>query len=79
MKAILSTVEEYSEEEYDRRKGKFYVENKQKGIEQYIVEADKAYYSIVAENERVNRIERHRLSTGLALNKLLKEYRQILN
>lgn len=55
----------------------FYVENKQKLIEEYISEADKDYYTIDAENERVKKIERHRLSTGLALNRLLQEYREM--
>ena len=55
----------------------FYIENKQKIVEQYIAEADKAYYSIDAGSTRVKRVERYQLSTGLALNKLLHEFREL--
>lgn len=67
----------YFENNEERLAFEFYVENKQKVIEQYIIEADKVYYSIEAENGRVKRVERHRLSTGLALNRLLQEFRTV--
>lgn len=42
-----------------------------------IEDADKTYFHIDVGDEHVKKIERHRLSIGLALNKLLKEYREI--
>ena len=56
----------------------FYAENKQKVVEQYIAEADKDYYSIDVGSEKAKRIEKQRLSTGLALNKLLQVFREVL-
>lgn len=52
-----------------------YVENKQKALEQYMLDADKEYYTIDCGDEHVKKIERHRLSSGLALNRLLVEFR----
>jgi hypothetical protein len=69
----------YFKDDEERLSFEFYVESKQKLVEQYIQEADKTYFQINVGDAHVQKIERHRLSTGLALNKLLKEYREALN
>lgn len=53
-----------------------YVDNKQSALEQYMIDADKVYYSIECGDEHIKKIEKHRLSSGLALNRLLDEFRE---
>lgn len=67
----------YYENEEEKDYFEFYIENKQSVVEQYIAEADNAYFSIDTGNDREKRIEKYRLSTGLALKKLLQEFRQM--
>jgi hypothetical protein len=69
----------YYANDEERLSFEFYIENKQKVLEQYISDADKIYFEIDIGKERVNRIQKHRLSTGLALNKLLEEFRANFN
>jgi hypothetical protein len=66
----------YYENEEEKEAFKFYVENKQAVMEQYVAEADKIYFIVDTGNKREERIYKHRLSTGLALNKLLQEFRE---
>lgn len=68
----------YFDDNKERLSFEFYTENRQKLVEQYIEDADKTYFQIDVRDEHVKIIEKHRLSTGLALNRLLKEYREML-
>jgi len=68
----------YFEDNEERLSFEFYAENRQRLVEQYIEEADKTFFQIDVRDEHVKKIEKHRLSTGLALNILLKEYREML-
>ena len=76
-KRRLDEVLLYYENEEEMAAFESYIEKDQKVVEQYVEEADKVYFSIETDNDRVARIEKHRLSTGLALNRLLQEYRSI--
>ncbi len=78
-KRRLDEVILYFEDNEERLRFEFYAENRQKLIEQYIKEADKICFQIDVGDEHVKKIERHRLSTGLALNRLLKGYREMLS
>lgn len=53
-----------------------YVESSQEVIESYINEADKRYFEINTDNVLEVKACIHRLSTGLALNKALSEFRK---
>ena len=78
-KGRLNEVILYFEDNEERLSFEFYAENRQKLVEQYIKEADKTYFQIDVVDEHVKKIEKHRLSIGLALNRLLKEYREMLS
>lgn len=67
----------YFENEDEKSSFEFYVENKQDLIESYIAEADKRYYEIDTRNEMYAKECKRRLSTGLALNKALQEFRTL--
>lgn len=56
-----------------------YIENNQKIVEEYLEETSKTYFSINTGNDKINRIEKHKLSIGLALKKLLNKYRNNIN
>lgn len=77
-KGRLDEVILYFEDNEERLCFEFYAENRQKLVEQYINEADKTYFQIDVGDEHIKKIEKHRLSTGLALNRLLKAYREML-
>lgn len=78
-KGRLDEVILYFEDNEERLCFEFYAENRQKLVEQYIKEADKTYFQIDVVDEHVKKIEKHRLSTGLALNRLLMAYREMLS
>ena len=67
----------YFENEEEKSAFEFYIENKQDLIESYIVEADKRYYEIDTSNEMYAKECKRRLSTGLAFNKALQEFRTL--
>jgi len=67
----------YYENEEEKSAFEFYVENNQDLIESYIIEADKRYYEIDTSNEMYAKECKRRLSTGLALNKALQEFRTL--
>lgn len=67
----------YYENEEEKIAFEFYVENKQSLIESYIVEADKKFYEINTNNELEAKECKRRLSTGLALNRALQEFRAL--
>jgi hypothetical protein len=68
---------------YENKKEKLgfesYIENNQKLVEKYLKETNEVYFSIDASNDRIKRIEKFKLSTGLALKKLLRKYRNNIN
>jgi len=68
----------YFDDNKERLSFEFYAENRQRLVEQYIKDADKTYFQIDVSDEHVKKIEKHRISTGLAFNRLLKEYREML-
>lgn len=47
-------------------------------LEKYIEEADKVYFQIDVSDEHVKKIEKQRLTTGLALNRRLEEFRELV-
>lgn len=67
----------YFENEEEKSAFELYIENKQDLIESYIVEADKRYYEIDTSNKKYAKECKRRLSTGLALNKALQEFRTL--
>jgi Predicted transcriptional regulator containing an HTH domain and an uncharacterized domain shared with the mammalian protein Schlafen len=68
----------YFADNEERLSFEFYVENRRMLVAQYIEEVDKTYFQIDVRDEHVKNIEKQRLSSGLALNRLLKEYRELL-
>jgi hypothetical protein len=65
----------YYENERERELYELYVEKKQELLKQYISEAHSRYFTIDCRGELEKQSARERLSTGLALNKLLIEFR----
>lgn len=66
----------YYENEEEKLAFEFYLEGNQQIIECYLTEADKIYFTIDTNNKIEAEVCKHRLSTGLALNKALKEFRE---
>ena len=65
----------YYENEEERLTFESYLESNQRIVESYLLETDKAYFSIDTGNKLEAKECKHRLSTGLALNKALHEFR----
>ena len=67
----------YYENEEEKSAFEFYVENKQSLIESYLIEANDRFYEIDSNNEMEVKECKHRLSTGIALNRALQEFRTL--
>ncbi|MHA7097719.1 AlbA family DNA-binding domain-containing protein [Priestia megaterium] len=65
----------YFENNKEKLAFEYYVEINQRTFEAYINKMDKVYFTIDASNEREIRNIKHRLSVGLALNKILQEFK----
>jgi hypothetical protein len=66
----------YYESEEEKSEFESYIESNQKIIEYYLNEADKKYFTIDTSNKMEAKSCKHRLSTGLALNNALQEFRE---
>ncbi len=74
-KSRLDEIIIYYDDEIEKRAFESYVESNQDLVEVYIKEADKWYYSIDSINKLEVNDAREKLSIGIALNRILKEYR----
>lgn len=66
----------YYENEEEKLAFESYLESNQKIIESYLIEANKVYFAIHTKDEMEAKECRRRLSTGLALNRALQEFRK---
>lgn len=69
----------YYQNEEEKSLFEYYIENNQEMIETYLNEADSKYFDIDTDNKLEAKECKHRLSTGLALNRALSEFRDSLN
>lgn len=77
-KRRLDEVVLYYENEKEKLAFEYYIEVNHGIIESYINEADKVYFNVDTDNKLEVKASKHRLSTGLALNKALCEFRKAL-
>ncbi|MFL0250623.1 helix-turn-helix domain-containing protein [Clostridium neuense] len=67
----------YYENEEEKLAFEYYVESNQAMVESYINKADEVYFQVDTNNKLEAKTYKHRLSTGLALNRILKEFRKL--
>ena len=65
----------YFENENEKLAFEYYIEGNQKVVESYLIEAHMVYFTVDTGNKKEANVCRHRLSTGLVLNKVLQEFR----
>lgn len=65
----------YYNNEDERKAFERYIENNQVLVENYLTETKRVYFTVDIGNEKEVQYYKHKLAVGLALNKLLKEFR----
>lgn len=66
----------YYENEEEKLAFESYLESDQQIVEYYLTEADKTYFAIDTSNKMEAKVCKHRLSTGLALNRVLQQFKE---